>query len=221
MRKQPNLLYVFTDEQAAATMAAYGNHAIDTPNLDRLASQSVVFDHAYVTQSVCTPSRSTLMTGLYPHSNGCTENNKRLPLEVPCLPELGDFSDYATAYHGKWHLGDEIFQQISQIMPRPIMASGTWVMRSFSNTRSTSGSVSTMGTASTIVRAAIPTPTVPITSGLSLKGSSPTRWAGTATDPSAADSPPDCPRSIPNPFTWPTRPAVSYDRTEIGRSPWW
>jgi len=111
MRKQPNLLYVFTDEQAAATMAAYGNHAIDTPNLDRLASQSVVFDHAYVTQSVCTPSRSTLMTGLYPHSNGCTENNKRLPLEVPCLPELGDFSDYATAYHGKWHLGDEIFQQ--------------------------------------------------------------------------------------------------------------
>ncbi len=111
MKRQPNLLFLFTDEQAAGTMAAYGNTAIETPHLDRLASQSVVFDRAYVTQSVCTPSRSTLMTGLYPHTNGCTENNRRLPVDVPCLPELGDFTDYATAYHGKWHLGDEIFAQ--------------------------------------------------------------------------------------------------------------
>lgn len=111
MKRQPNLLYVFTDEQAARTMAAYGNDQIQTPNLDRLASQSVVFDKAYVTQSVCTPSRSTLLTGLYPHTNGCIENNVPLPEDVPCLPELGDFSDYAVGYHGKWHLGDEIFAQ--------------------------------------------------------------------------------------------------------------
>jgi arylsulfatase A-like enzyme len=106
-----NLLFIFTDEQATATMAAYGNDRIRTPNLDALAADSVVFDRAYVTQPVCTPSRSTLMTGLYPHTNGCTANNIPLPEHVPCLPELGDFSGYATGYHGKWHLGDEMFAQ--------------------------------------------------------------------------------------------------------------
>ncbi len=111
MNRQPNLLYVFTDEQAARTMAAYGNTQIETPHLNRLAAESVVFDKAYVTQSVCTPSRSTLLTGLYPHTNGCIQNNVPLPEEIPCLPELGDFRDYAIAYHGKWHLGDEIFAQ--------------------------------------------------------------------------------------------------------------
>jgi arylsulfatase A-like enzyme len=92
-------------------MAAYGNDAIDTPNLNRLAETSTVFQNAYVTQPVCTPSRSSLMTGLYPHTTGCTRNNVPLSLETPCLPEIGDFRHYATAYHGKWHLGDEIYPQ--------------------------------------------------------------------------------------------------------------
>ncbi len=111
MRERPNILYVFTDEQAAATMAAYGNTQIEMPNLNRLAEQSVVFDKAYVTQAVCTPSRSTLLTGLYPHTNGCTENNVTLPADVPCLPELADWEGYAMGYHDKWHLGNEIFAQ--------------------------------------------------------------------------------------------------------------
>lgn len=111
MTRPPDLLFIFTDEQRYDTMAAYGNHRIETPNLNRLASQSVVFERAYVTQAVCTPSRSTIMTGLYPHTSGCTENNVPLPAEVPCLPEMLGGGDYATAYHGKWHLGDEIFCQ--------------------------------------------------------------------------------------------------------------
>ena len=61
---QPNLLFIFTDEQRSDTLAAYGNTRIQMPNLNRLAAQSVVFDRAYVTQPVCTPSRSTLLTGL-------------------------------------------------------------------------------------------------------------------------------------------------------------
>ncbi|MBD3240515.1 MAG: sulfatase-like hydrolase/transferase [Chitinivibrionales bacterium] len=56
--RPPNLLFIFTDEQRADTMAAYGNTRIHTPNLNRLAGTSTVFDHAYVTQPVCTPSRS-------------------------------------------------------------------------------------------------------------------------------------------------------------------
>ncbi|MFW5798293.1 MAG: sulfatase, partial [Planctomycetota bacterium] len=109
--RQPNLLFIFTDEQRADTMGAYGNRVIRTPNLDRLASGGVVFERAYVTQSVCTPSRASIMTGLYPHNHGCLHNNIPLPEGVPTLVELADFSDYTTCYNGKWHLGDEVFCQ--------------------------------------------------------------------------------------------------------------
>ena len=91
-------------------MAAYGNTRIQTPNLNRLAGQSVVFDRAYVTQPVCTPSRSSIMTGLWPHTNGCTANNVPLPADCLCLNEMLR-DKYVSAYHGKWHLGDEVFRQ--------------------------------------------------------------------------------------------------------------
>ncbi|HAU39076.1 MAG TPA: hypothetical protein DCX07_15355 [Phycisphaerales bacterium] len=107
----PNLLFLYTDEQRADTLGAYGNGVIQTPNLDRLASQSTLFERTYVTQPVCTPSRSSLLTGLYPHQNGCTANNVPLPAEVPCLPEMLPPGRYAAAHHGKWHLGDEIWAQ--------------------------------------------------------------------------------------------------------------
>jgi arylsulfatase A-like enzyme len=81
------------------------------PNLNRLAEEGTVFERAYVTQPVCTPSRSSILTGLYPHTNGCTANNVPLPEEVRCFPEMLREGEYATAYHGKWHLGDEIFPQ--------------------------------------------------------------------------------------------------------------
>ncbi|MGC9454726.1 MAG: sulfatase family protein [Phycisphaerae bacterium] len=106
----PNLLFIFTDEQRYDTLRAYGNSRIHTPNLNRLAEQSCVIERAYVTQTVCTPSRSSIMTGLYPHSNGCTENNVPLSAGVPCLAEMLR-GDHETAYFGKWHLGDEIFAQ--------------------------------------------------------------------------------------------------------------
>ncbi len=86
-------------------MEAYGNYKICTPNMNRLAKDNIVFKNAYVSQSVCTPSRSTLMTGLYPRTSGCTENNVPLLEDIPCLPELADFSDYKTAYLGKWASG--------------------------------------------------------------------------------------------------------------------
>ncbi len=111
MPSRPNLLFLYTDEQSANTLGAYGNIGIETPHLDALAAQSVIFDHAYVTQPVCTPSRSSLLTGLYPHTSGLVRNNLALPPEIGCLPELGDFSDYRTAHFGKWHLGDEVFPQ--------------------------------------------------------------------------------------------------------------
>jgi len=109
--RKPNLLFIWTDEQRYNTMAAYGNEKIRTPNLNRLADKSVVFKKAYVTQPVCTPSRSSVMTGMWPHQNGCLKNNIPLPKETKCLPELLNDPEYRSAYMGKWHLGDEIFLQ--------------------------------------------------------------------------------------------------------------
>jgi arylsulfatase A-like enzyme len=108
---KPNLVFLFTDEQRQDTLRTYGNTRIQTPNLDALADAGVVFTRAYVSQPVCTPSRATIMTGLYPHTGGCVANNVPLDERVPTLAELFADRDYRFAYLGKWHLGDEIFAQ--------------------------------------------------------------------------------------------------------------
>jgi arylsulfatase A-like enzyme len=108
---KPNLLFLWTDQQRADTMAVYGNTGFRVPAMNRLASQSVVFDRAYVTQPVCTPSRSSVMTGLWPHQSGCVRNNIPMPAATRTVPELVGDAAYRTGYMGKWHLGDEIFPQ--------------------------------------------------------------------------------------------------------------
>ena len=108
---KPNLLFIWTDQQQASTLAAYGNDRIRTPNLNRFSQNAYVFRNAYVTQPVCSPSRASIMTGVYPHSHGVTENNIPLSKEVLVFPELMNDTSYYTAYMGKWHLGDEIFNQ--------------------------------------------------------------------------------------------------------------
>ena len=110
MPKQPNVLFIFADQQRADTMACYGNDDIQTPNLDALASRSFVFDNAYVSQPVCTPSRATILTGLYPHATGCTVNNVPLPPATKTIAEMVS-DEYRTGYFGKWHLGDELRPQ--------------------------------------------------------------------------------------------------------------
>jgi len=108
---KPNLLFLWTDQQRADTMAAYGNTRFRVPAMNGLAAQSVVFERAYVTQPVCTPSRSSVMTGLWPHQSGCVRNNIPLKPETRTVPELVGDSAYRTGYMGKWHLGDEVFTQ--------------------------------------------------------------------------------------------------------------
>jgi arylsulfatase A-like enzyme len=110
-KQKPNLLFLWTDQQRFDTMAVYGNKIIKVPHLNNLAEKSIVFKRAYISQPVCTPSRSTVMTGLWPHQNGCTANNIPLKRETKCFPELIDDPDYTSAYMGKWHLGDEICAQ--------------------------------------------------------------------------------------------------------------
>ena len=107
---QPNLLFIFTDEQRADTLACYGNRGLQAPNLNRLADQSFVVDRAYCTQPVCTPSRSSIMTGFYPHTTGCIENNVPLRPEHRTIAEQVS-NDYVCTYYGKWHLGSELVPQ--------------------------------------------------------------------------------------------------------------
>ncbi len=109
-RRPPNLLFIYTDEQRFDTLACYGNQKIPMPNLNRFSESATVFEKAYVTQPVCTPSRGTIHTGLYPHSHTCVQNNIPLPDSVPCLPEMLG-GEYICAHHGKWHLGNEIYAQ--------------------------------------------------------------------------------------------------------------
>jgi arylsulfatase A-like enzyme len=105
--RKPNLVLFLPDQQRADTIARYGGVKVHAPNLNKLASEAVVFERTYVTHPVCTPSRSSLMTGTWPHTNGCTRNSVPLDRRFRVFPELMEHSDYRAAYIGKWHLGKE------------------------------------------------------------------------------------------------------------------
>ena len=110
MPERPNLLFIFTDQQRADTMACYGNSLIETPNLNRLSDESFVFENAYVSAPICSPSRSTIMTGLWPHTSGVLKNNYPLSDSTPVISEMLP-PDYISGYYGKWHLGNEVKRQ--------------------------------------------------------------------------------------------------------------
>jgi arylsulfatase A-like enzyme len=105
--RKPNLILFLPDQQRADTLACYGGVKVHAPNLNKLAFESVVFERTYVTHPVCTPSRSSLMTGTWPHINGCTRNSVPLDRRFRVFPELMQDRDYRTAYIGKWHLGED------------------------------------------------------------------------------------------------------------------
>src|SRR6266487_3177628 len=106
-QRKPNLILFLPDQQRADTLACYGDVKVHAANLNKLASESVIFERTYVTHPVCTPSRSSLMTGTWPHINGCTRNSVPLDRRFRVFPELMQDRDYRSAYIGKWHLGED------------------------------------------------------------------------------------------------------------------
>jgi arylsulfatase A-like enzyme len=111
MQDAPNILILWTDQQRADALGIV-NDAIDTPHLDQLAKYSTFFSKAYCAQPVCTPSRASLMSGLWPQQHGNWKNNSILPQDVRCIPEhLNVDKQYTTGHIGKWHLGLELFAQ--------------------------------------------------------------------------------------------------------------
>lgn len=108
--KQPNVLLLWTDQHRADTMPYANNPVMRTPTFAKLAAQSFIFPGARCTQPVCTPSRGSIMTGLWPHSHRSVRNNIPLRSDAKCVAEMLP-ADYTTAYMGKWHLGSEITAQ--------------------------------------------------------------------------------------------------------------
>lgn len=104
-QQRPNIILIIADDVSWDDIGCYGNTAIRTPNLDRLANDGIRFTNAFVTSSSCSPSRSSIITGRYPHNTGAAELHTPLPSHLSFFPELLKNSGYYTAQAGKWHEG--------------------------------------------------------------------------------------------------------------------
>lgn len=104
--KRPNFIVFIADDMAWNDCGAYGHPKIRTPNIDRLAQGGMRFDSAFLTCSSCSPSRSSLITGRYPHNTGARQLHQPLPGDQVTFVELLKRSGYYTASAGKWHLGN-------------------------------------------------------------------------------------------------------------------
>jgi arylsulfatase A-like enzyme/acetyl esterase/lipase len=107
--KQPNIIYVMTDDQGYGDIAAHGNAIIRTPHLDRLHAQSVRLTEFHASPT-CSPTRAALMTGRHEFRSGVTHTineRERLALSATTLPQLLKTAGYTNGIFGKWHLGDE------------------------------------------------------------------------------------------------------------------
>jgi arylsulfatase A-like enzyme len=102
----PNLVFIMSDDHAAHAISAYGSRVNQTPHLDRLAQDGVRMDATYCTNSICSPSRASILTGTYSHINGVASIYTDIDYRVPTFAEVLHGAGYQTALFGKWHLGE-------------------------------------------------------------------------------------------------------------------
>ncbi|EMI22881.1 heparan N-sulfatase [Rhodopirellula maiorica SM1] len=113
--ERPNLVLIIADDMNWDDCGAYGHPAIRTPHIDQLANEGLRFEHAYLTTNSCSPSRSSILTGKYPHNTGAEQLHWPLPPESKTMAAELKQSGYYTAAAGKWHLGDAVRDHFDRI----------------------------------------------------------------------------------------------------------
>ena len=103
---RPNILFIMSDDHAYQAISAYGSELINTPNIDRLADEGIRFNNACVTNSICAPSRATILTGKHTHIHGKIDNLMPFGTTQVTFPQLFQKAGYQTAMFGKLHFGN-------------------------------------------------------------------------------------------------------------------
>jgi arylsulfatase A-like enzyme len=101
---RPNIIFIMTDDHATSAISAYGSPYLNTPNIDQMAEEGILFEKAFVTNSICAPSRAVLLTGKYSHLNSVPDNSSAFDTAQLTFPKLFQSNGYQTAIVGKWHL---------------------------------------------------------------------------------------------------------------------
>ena len=104
--KRPNILFIMSDDHAYQAISAYTDKLIKTPNIDRIADEGMLFTNACVTNSICAPSRATILTGKHTHINGKIDNHMPFDTTQVTFPQLFQKYGYQTAMFGKLHFGN-------------------------------------------------------------------------------------------------------------------
>ena len=99
-----NIVFIFTDDQRFDGLGLRNDY-FETPHLDRLAENGVLFENAFVTTSLCSPSRASILSGLYAHTHQVLDNSTAMPRDLPTFPVGLQAAGYHTAFIGKWHMG--------------------------------------------------------------------------------------------------------------------
>jgi arylsulfatase A-like enzyme len=105
--KRPNVVVIITDDQRWDTLSLAGHPHLKTPNIDRIGKEGVWFKNAFCTTSLCSPSRASMLSGMYAHGHKVRNNFTEYPPTLPSLASVLQALGYATGYVGKWHMGEE------------------------------------------------------------------------------------------------------------------